>query len=670
MEKNMESKTKYYASRIKNGFDTLTSSDIIFPLLFIAYALLLEVVGTLWLGLSIIPKYFALDFGIVLMLAGIIFLVQNKKIKIGLFFFFLSLPIILNCVNACLYKIFGDIFYFSLIALMGETASVFSLEYLDLYAILLHIVILGIMIASIVYVNKRIGKPNHKQIHKRLSIVLCLFILIQTCGLSSVYFTRNNLHDVSAESALYIAESDKYLYENLNLKMKSYETFGLWGFYTKELINYIDGLFPDNLTSSERVDLTKFVNEGLTEKNTNATLYGDNLIVIMCESLEWFAIDPIFTPTLYEFFHGNKTVKLTNYYSKHKTNVSEGVGIMGNMPSSITLGRCVDTNGLYAPYSLPSLFKADGVDTANYFHSFIGSFYERNKINKEIGFDDVVTIEDVDVGYKANNWGSLSSDTDFLCEVIHQLAPTDGRRFMSFYTTIKTHGQYYGHNEHLENQWDKFNNEELYAQFLLWNNANTEYKIPKKGTQNFEFFSNYKVAAMDLDSCLNLLQTHLRENGLQDSTTVVLYSDHNAYINDLSYTINGYDHDAFDSTPYNVPCAIYNSKLNGQNYTNYANVYDLFPTICELYGLPYNKSLTHGYNIFSEEIKNSLTVSYICGIFTDKLYSRDIENVYKCTDDEISDEEIYQFKVNASKFYYKQNLIDRIYETNFLKELK
>ena len=195
MEKNMKTKSNYYTSDIKNRFDTLCSSDIIFPLLFIFYALLIEIVGYLWLGLTVIPEYFTFDIGIILMLAGIIFLIPNKKVKIFFFFFFLCIPLILNCVNACLYKIFGDIFYFSLIALMGETASVFTLDYLDLYAILLHLLILGLMITSIIYVNKRMKMPNKEKIQKRFSVVLCLFVLLETCGLSSFYFTKQNRFD-------------------------------------------------------------------------------------------------------------------------------------------------------------------------------------------------------------------------------------------------------------------------------------------------------------------------------------------------------------------------------------------------------------------------------------------------------------------------------------------
>jgi len=286
-----------------------------------------------------------------------------------------------------------------------------------------------------------------------------------------------------------------------------------------------------------------------------------------------------------------------------------------------------------------------------------------------MGFDNIYTIDNTDVGYETS-WHDFATDSDFLSANLENMVPTNGERFMSFFTTVKTHGPYDGHFTNLEDEWETYNDATLYSEFLNWVNSETNFYIPEIGTTDWTYFSNYKVAAMDLDNALGILQTYLAENDLTDDTTIIMYGDHNAYINDLGFTINQLERsNAYDSAPYNIPCAIYSTKLEAQNYTNYCGVYDLYPTICDLFGLAYNSNLTQGYSIFSDEIANAITVSYICGIFTDKLYTRNIDEVYVCTSDPVSEEEIYNFKMEAVGFYARQEKIDKIYEYNLLSKI-
>jgi len=642
-------------------------SYILYPLAFVVFAVIIEVVGFISLGLNAFPKYFMLDFGIILILAGIIFIVPSKKAKKILLYTFLGIATFLNCVNACLYKVFGDIFYFKLIFLMEETVTVFDLSYLDIPKILTNIAVYVILILTVKFFEKKLSSQQNIGMVQKIAVVLALFFSIEVAGFSSFLITQNNLSTVSAQSETYVADSDSYLYDNLDIKMKSYQTFGFYGFYSKEIYNSIANLFVPELSYKKALKLTEFLDAGKVGANPNATLKDDNLIMIMCESLEWFAIDPIFTPNLYYLFYGDDSVKLVNYYSKHKTNVSEDISILGNMPKDYDLKDFISLNGLNTPYSIPNLFKNSGAESVKYFHTYTSKFYNREKVNKKLGFEDIITINDVDVGYNATGWKDFASEQDYVKEIINELAPTD-KKFMSFYTTVKMHGDYGGVFSHLEDEHNLLKNEQLYQDFLDWNNSYTTFKIPKKGSQSYKYFMNYKAAAIDLDRAVAFIMEHLKNNNLDNNTSLVLFSDHNAYINGLSSTLKDIDiKDTYNSAQYKVPCVIYNKKLEGKIIDYYTNVYDLYPTICALYGLPYNKSLTQGYDIFSEEIKDSITISYICGIFTDKLFSRDISNVYVCTGRYATQEEIYNFKVNASKFYLKQNTIDEIYKYNFLK---
>ena len=78
----------------------------------------------------------------------------------------------------------------------------------------------------------------------------------------------------------------------------------------------------DHITNTQKTDLATQVKNSTKQINTNASLYGDNLIVIMMESFEWFAIDPYNTPTLWDI-KTNSGISFENFYAKNKTNISE-----------------------------------------------------------------------------------------------------------------------------------------------------------------------------------------------------------------------------------------------------------------------------------------------------------------------------------------------------------
>ena len=84
------------------------------------------------------------------------------------------------------------------------------------------------------------------------------------------------------------------------------------------------------------------------------------------------------------------------------------------------------------------------------------------------------------------------------------------------------------------------------------------------------------------------------------------------------------------------------------------------PTICDLYGLAYNKSLLFGYSVFSDEIENSFFASHLNGMFTNNIYSMNITDVF-VVGDSVTEEEIDRFRENANKYFKKQEELEIIY---------
>ena len=109
---------------------------------------------------------------------------------------------------------------------------------------------------------------------------------------------------------------------------------------------------------------------------------------------------------------------------------------------------------------------------------------------------------------------------------------------------------------------------------------------------------------------------------------------------------------------------LYSKKLtNGQSFTisDFCSTYDILPTICDLYGLDSNSNLFQGYSIFSENIKDTVFVSNLSGIFTKNCYSTNISDVIIADGATVTEEEINHFKEIANRFYQKQAKIEKIY---------
>lgn len=73
-----------------------------------------------------------------------------------------------------------------------------------------------------------------------------------------------------------------------------------------------------------------------------------------------------------------------------------------------------------------------------------------------------------------------------------------------------------------------------------------------------------------------------------------------------------------------------------------------------------------GYSIFNNNFSDSIFVSQIGGIMTDKIYSEN--NVDLISKFEISNEDAQKFKENTLKFYIKQEKMNLVYNSNIFEK--
>lgn len=611
--------------------------------------------------LLVFPTYFLFDLGIICMLAGVIYLVTNRVAMDVLYYIFLGFQAFMNIANATMYGVFGDILSFDLLRLGAEATAAVSAEFIDWWSIVINFLAFGVILAvTIIFEQKEKGTITYKKVTVPV-VFLAVFVLFQGLG-AGLFALETNSLQVSVSAETEIEKSDEYLWDNFQFKLDAFKKFGYYGFYTKSVLNLI---FKDKV-EDESV-YVEYIDDGYVAKNEDAPLYGDNLIVILCESLDWYAIDPYNTPTLWKLVGGEDTMVFKEFYGRNRTNISESITLLGGVSKNI-MNDTVCKTGYEFQYSLPNLFKytTNGEDVVtSYFHPNNGSFYDRIDTHGKdgIGFDNLYFIEDYTGEQEFTKFGEWIQDIDFISNLIDEFMPQD-KRFLSFFASLSTHGAYTYDQKYFDEYYQIF--DENYDKFSEWFTENTSFIIPED-EGDFEQFRRYKSSMIDFERTVAYILDELENRNLKDNTSILFFADHNSYFSNLCYKIKGVDKEDYSNTYINnIPMFIYSPKLENEwggefdNLQNtFCNHYDLLPTICDLYGLPSNTNLFQGYSIFSDEIENTIFVSNLSGMFTKNIFSFNISDVV-IVGENVTLEEIDKFKKNANRYWKQQEYLEII----------
>lgn len=655
-------------------------NDYFYGIVFIIFSILLEIINFVTLGLGVLPSSFGIEFSIILIIAGIIFTLPTEWLKITVTTIVLVFQGVMNVINACVYKnLFNITTIDMLFARGGETGAVFEIDFINWGSLCASLALLAVYITTIVLASRHLPKMKSRFKCSSICYMIAIALVVECSGLIS-YSLLDKAVTSDLDTSSYVFENGAYLYGSTDLKFANMKKYGFYAYYLKSLENYVD--YNIELSEEEETAMREFLDESAGFSYSGSTyegqevsgsMKGDNLIMIMMESFEWFAIDQFNTPNLYNLIYNN-SMYFTNYYSRNATNFSEDISILGNSPNEYAFSRIVNKVGVNTPESLPNKFKNDGYESVNFFHDYLGSFYDRYTLNTSIGFDNVYALEDSEIEGKSEDFGDFIDDGTFVEYWKEEFMPTD-ENFFSFFTTVSTHGPYSESNERFSEYYDRFDvNYENFCNYAL--ESDLGYILPEVGTSEYEVLKEYKSKAMALDNAigviLDYLNTQTDENGekLIDNTTIILFADHNAYYQDLSYTFKNVEKYANENTAYRVPFAISSSALPVGENDVFCNTYDIYPTICDLFGFSYNKNLTHGYSIFSDEIGNSMFLSSLSGIFDENVYSLSMD-VFYINGEEVSEEkaksneQILKFKDKVNLYVQKQIMIEKYYRVNY-----
>jgi phosphoglycerol transferase MdoB-like AlkP superfamily enzyme len=560
-----------------------------------------------------------------------------------------------------------------MINLFKETVKAMTKDFSFIwFMIALIIAYIVIVIGIVMIAIKRHRYPISFRKNFSLAIVMMLLIM-QGLSVSTIVAQRNEVH-ATGDIVQVDSISDSFLMDTSMLKIASMKTFGFFGYYANNLLNTLTISNSNTLLDTA---ITYF-NNGEVHDNTSSEMFGidegNNVIMVMMESLEWYAfsdgsynsttLSPELVPNIYAL--ASEGLIANNFFAKSKTNISEGIGFIGSYPVGKYMEQVTKNSGDgQYDFTLPNVLRDNGY-TANYFHTNESTYYQRSKTHTKLGFEQVYCWDYEEFGYDGDfDWGEWIKEEDFVWSAIDYMIPEksnrnvygdDAQNFFTFYTTVSTHGPYdnnskcadqveykdyvkYGNTRHLSASERKH---------TTWY-QNMLQAYGDKGEKFINRLVNYQATVVGLDRAIGVLVQRLKDYGIYDDTTIVLYSDHNAYYHTVSNTLKGLPEDEYMDINLNTIPLIIKTKAskNFEKDTSgfveidrFSSAYDLLPTVLDLLGIRFNKRLYIGNSLFAnldDEIidvgnglEEELVVYYSLtgGLISNRMYTLNMTDFY------------------------------------------
>lgn len=589
---------------------------------YILTALLIEFITFNTMGIGVFPTYFWLDIAILFLVAAVIFIVPSFTAQTVMIIVMLVIQILLSIVNESLYGMSTMVFSLSMLNLANEVGGVFTNEFLDY----LFIVGLIFVLAAECFVLFRLKKLKAKQSFRLQTVVmlLCIFCLVSGGAANLYYIALDSFATVSPSDELYIFKDDSYLYDTQFLSAKAFGKFGTFGFYYKNIANFVkvDPAMTEEEKQKDLEENLESLDEFFAEGEWSSSLEpyegydnimtgkmdGQNVVLMVVESGEWYTINEEYTPTLYAL--ASQGIAMTDYHARDKTNHSEAISILGSYPS-LTENSIVPTlteDGLLDhtfSFTLPNILQEDGY-TTNYFHANVGTYYGRDETFGDdglYGFDSAYfldTMTRLDGYYEKDGFYDLDLDSEVLSQYLEEMTAKEGddSAFFSMMMTLTSHGHYNDLIEHGDYTADLSEEEKeqrsqayatkglepYYERITGFPQTYVDDKFAVAAEEDTESdvylrYKRYQAGVMDLDVGVNRLIAYLAEKGELENTTFVFYADHNSYYTQQSYFMKDIPTDEYwNLAHYNIPFFIWSgscmdltvdsSLYDGMSYVN------------------------------------------------------------------------------------------------------
>lgn len=636
--------------------------------IWLLFAIMMETLSLCFMGLSPIisnPLYFFIVFGLMF---AILIVIPNQKAKCITGVFMLVFITVMEVGFTYLYDANGTFFEWAMVSQRNDAFG--TIEDLNLNWGLLSflLVLIGVYCSIVGICFKYYYKRDTRKYtpHTMTKVVWLTVVGLMTC----LMVLMPAIDAFSSTKSSYV---ERYLYGS---GVNKYQEKGMTS-------NAIYEMFNGTVANAVVKPNADGIREGLYQEDRSletSEYFGisknNNLVYILVESFEWYSFLTNCTPEQSRILYPNlnklykEGLYADNFYAREKTDTAEMLALLGSNPTGKYVNYDFPTNAY--PFALPNLFRQSVEDNGRTvkqiksFHQNTGSFYNRSTLHESLGFEELVSIEDMLEYGMINTWnealfkGERNLDSLTLSTMKEQMFPrtNSGEQFMTFWITFSMHG-YYKERQNLKDAgyYDLLDEVGAYP--------------AGKGVKG-DYLRTYAAAVMDFDRAVGTMLDTLEANGQLNNTTIVMFGDHNTYYNNLSYYAKGID-ERFNSELYRVPFMIYDKKLqsayvqkNGTNaISKFTTTADMLPTILDIFGIHGYKNLYFGQSMFTKG--ESIIFSRAYGIFvTDKVICYSLNKIlYKREDfDEVAKND---FITRATANLNKLEFIDKIYYNNYFE---
>ncbi len=470
-------------------------------------------------------------------------------------------------------KVLNRFFGLSDLFLAGEGSDyfLFAIKKIDWFTIGMVVISLSAMGITLFLMKRTKEFPRNRYYY--LIVLLVTILLVSSFRFLAIKRLGEAAEDSKSWEAAY---NVKNIYLDFNNQSKNMEVAGLYEQTFRNSYLYIKSLFNvEKEKIGQELD-AYFEEQGLTLSKKNsytAKLKGQNLIIVLMESIDSWLVNEEVMPTLTKL--QKEGLNFTNRYAP-----TFGGGMTINSEYAVNTGLYAIPNSKaiynfdanYYPYSLANMFLNEGY-TAVSVHANTAKFYNRANFHRALGYTHHYALTDekeLDQSYNYFLDSSLIKNPQ-VADIIVREEP-----FLTFITTYSAHLPY--------------DNENPSCQELSG--------LEVEGNKELSCIRNL---AHDTDEFLRLLLEKLEEKGELDNTTLVLFSDHYMYgYSDLDYMMKEKGVDDTNLVQ-QVPLVIWSNSLKKKQVNTIMDTADILPTILNLFGIEYTTNYYVGTDVFSKE---------------------------------------------------------------------
>ncbi|MCF7926663.1 MAG: LTA synthase family protein [Candidatus Izimaplasma sp.] len=422
-----------------------------------------------------------------------------------------------------------------------------------------------------------------------------MFISLQTIDQNVELKNSDETESISdiAKTLQLISYSDRDLYTYMYNSSEALKKFGLITYTQRDFFTLFRS---DPLTQDAYEILLDDYYKNKYDHNNN--IYTDifedkNLILIMAESLDTFAINKVLTPNLW--YLKENYGYFENFYAPlyyRSTADSEFLVQTSMFPDkNVTLSMETYLDNEF-PNTLPKLFQEQGYSTYS-FHNYTDYFYPRSQFHiNTLGYNQYWGSEELGLSSNFEEDSIIFNHTwesDFeMMELAVEKFIYDDRFFVNM-LTVSGHFPYNDSHEMAKEEY-----------LTRVDNYFDSLEDPVEVDESIKY---YLAVTMEFDKAIGYLMDRLDETNRLKDTVIMIFGDHYAYGLDnkdiWDYT-NKYKPDDDMMNIHKVPFLLINEDplLKGTT-SNYMSTIDILPTVSNLFGLDANMKLFYGSDALS-----------------------------------------------------------------------